>query len=475
MLPFPGPARCQRSVSISEDHDECISTNIAQQQQNGTKYIDGSKNCDDDGEGLGFLLSLSSASSDGSHVPSNEIGPNDSITSTASSITSSSIAWHEVHMQNREMKVFQHQFRDILFGSVGLEDEKMVLRDHNSYIGDARHDGRKMQSMNPPLQRKASTKGFLTKKCLPAKYDPPGYERMTPMDPPIDEEMMASIAGHSLELQENSGSTTDSLSSFEYASHENSYFSRILKKVKRWHRRRSKSQYQSMNDLHTQKEFPDNEAKIFAQGQETLTTEKEYSAMALEEKDKKSSLNMDQQNCHIPEKRSSRCHMTATIICHRYGYQFLVSVTTFLLLVGAITAVIVLSKSGTTPPSPLQSRRQVLRTMIEMISGIESLSNSSNPQYQAFEWMSTVDSTVLDSSPLLVAKTAERYIASLLYFATKGEEWTEQYDFLSPGPVCRWNDGGSERVYRHGIVCDDNGNVLRIQLCKYSYFWPIAS
>ena len=187
---------------------------------------------------------------------------------------------------------------------------------------------------------------------------------------------------------------------------------------------------------------------------------------------KKGKLSNEISDIHISERTYSTCFGRAALYCHGCGYQLLVSATMFLLLAGAISLVVVLSKSGsgTSAPSPLQKRRQALRSLAEFISGVDSLSDSSNPQYQAFEWMSTIDPTVLDSSPLGVAKTAERYIISLLYFATRGEDWTEQYDFLSPGPVCRWNDGGSEKIYRHGIVCDDNGNILRIQLCMCIFF-----
>ncbi|KAL3935293.1 MAG: hypothetical protein SGBAC_009164 [Bacillariaceae sp.] len=225
-----------------------------------------------------------------------------------------------------------------------------------------------------------------------------------------------------------------------------------------------------MAALRTECTSPDPEKKIFtAKNQRSLTKDAKASTKKMKSKDKISSAKTDPPEFFVPEKKSSVYHAKVTTYCSRYGYQFLASSTMFLLLAGALTLVTVLSKSGadTAPPSPFQSKRQALRKMVELISGIESLNDSTNPQYKAFEWMSTVDPTMLDSSPLAVAKTAERYIISLLYFATEGESWTEQYDFLAPGPVCRWNGGGSEKVYRHGVVCDANGNVLRIQLCTY--------
>jgi hypothetical protein len=38
----------------------------------------------------------------------------------------------------------------------------------------------------------------------------------------------------------------------------------------------------------------------------------------------------------------------------------------------------------------------------------------------------------------------ERYAAAVFYYSTNGENWKEQYSFLSPESVCTWNAEGEE-------------------------------
>ncbi|CAJ1930695.1 unnamed protein product [Cylindrotheca closterium] len=486
LLLSSGSGHGERSTLVSEQQDESFSQNISQQQQNRTKQQNRTndfkesiscRNDDYDGVGLGFLLSLSSASrSDGPELPSNEIAQKGSITSASSSITDSSIAWHEVHVQNKEMKVFQQQFRDVMFGSIGASDveEESGFREQCPPTQGSLSERSAKLLVIAPMQKEPSPKSVRVRNCNSPHSEAPSDEMTTKSLDPPDVEMMASLAGPSLgeqsERDSNCGSITDSLSSFEYASHENNHFYRILEKVKRWRRRKMKSNYQDMTPLRisTERASPDTEQNRYTEAQEPCSNDTKPSTKKMKRNEKIPSPKMDPPEFFVPEKKCSIYYEKASIHCSQCGYQFLVSITTFLLLVGAITCVVVLSKSDveTSPTSPFQSKRQVLRKMVELISGIESLNNSTNPQYKAFEWMSTMDPTVLDSSPLAVAKTAERYIISLLYFAMNGGAWTEQYGFLSPGPVCRWNDGGSEKIYRHGVVCDSNGNVLRIQLSE---------
>jgi len=75
-------------------------------------------------------------------------------------------------------------------------------------------------------------------------------------------------------------------------------------------------------------------------------------------------------------------------------------------------------------------------------------------QTSALQWISTVDSQQLD---LNSTDLTERYIAAVLYFATSGEKWSSQYNFLNGDSICSWNDGGG-----NGIGCDGNERVSTI-------------
>jgi hypothetical protein len=48
----------------------------------------------------------------------------------------------------------------------------------------------------------------------------------------------------------------------------------------------------------------------------------------------------------------------------------------------------------------------------------------------------------------------ERYTAVLFYFATQGDEWTYQNDWLTGSPVCSWS----------GLECNEQGFIARMDL-----------
>jgi hypothetical protein len=51
-----------------------------------------------------------------------------------------------------------------------------------------------------------------------------------------------------------------------------------------------------------------------------------------------------------------------------------------------------------------------------------------------------------------------------LYYSTGGENWADQLNFLSEEDECTWNIPFVETT--KGIMCDENGNVAAVSLCK---------
>jgi hypothetical protein len=91
----------------------------------------------------------------------------------------------------------------------------------------------------------------------------------------------------------------------------------------------------------------------------------------------------------------------------------------------------------------------------------QALQDLSSPQYEAFDWMTNNDSTDLQST-LSVDELVERFVLVLLYFATGGESWEDQAGFLIPfNTHCSWNSG------ELGVVCNDEGSVVTIDLRKF--------
>jgi hypothetical protein len=86
----------------------------------------------------------------------------------------------------------------------------------------------------------------------------------------------------------------------------------------------------------------------------------------------------------------------------------------------------------------------------------------------ALDWLASKDVARLDLAYDMYDTIAERYVISLIYFATKGETWADQRGFLSPKPVCEWNDPLTYHEGGHpsksGIICDHDGNVVQIVL-----------
>lgn len=112
---------------------------------------------------------------------------------------------------------------------------------------------------------------------------------------------------------------------------------------------------------------------------------------------------------------------------------------------------------------PNAERVQAMREIATSVSGVISLDDENSSQFKAFDWLATKDTVSLETTRGVLM---ERYIVSLLYFATEGEGWKSQSNFLSEDNVCGWNKATADKDVLLGIVCDDQSNVKQINLCK---------
>ncbi|KAL3939696.1 MAG: hypothetical protein SGBAC_005617 [Bacillariaceae sp.] len=85
-------------------------------------------------------------------------------------------------------------------------------------------------------------------------------------------------------------------------------------------------------------------------------------------------------------------------------------------------------------------------------------------EYMAWKWISEFDGftsdTFDDSTPDW--KIVERYALAEFYYATNGEGWINQYNFLSNSPVCDWHGTSS---FHFGVrFCSDEGSITMLQL-----------
>lgn len=61
----------------------------------------------------------------------------------------------------------------------------------------------------------------------------------------------------------------------------------------------------------------------------------------------------------------------------------------------------------------------------------------------------------------------QRLALATLYFGTSGEDWHDQLSFLTESDECTWSAQYESSL--KGVLCDDNGEVTILSLCKYDY------
>jgi hypothetical protein len=115
------------------------------------------------------------------------------------------------------------------------------------------------------------------------------------------------------------------------------------------------------------------------------------------------------------------------------------------------------TKAPITAPTTCTSLDCLTEILLQYeVSDAEVLQDDSSPQFRALHWLANNDTMVpnLDSTLILL----ERYALAVLYFATSGEGWLDQRNFLSASSVCRWEKGG------RGVICNGDGLVVDLIL-----------
>mmetsp|Transcript_34506 Transcript_34506/g.103162 ORF Transcript_34506/g.103162 Transcript_34506/m.103162 type:complete len:330 (-) Transcript_34506:128-1117(-) len=134
-----------------------------------------------------------------------------------------------------------------------------------------------------------------------------------------------------------------------------------------------------------------------------------------------------------------------------------------------------------------QSRSHVVHSAIAKVSGTDVLANPDSPQSKALQWILEDDHLQIDprqrvatnhvsnngKEPSLApedtkAHLIQRYVISVLYFATGGPNWTEHLNFLSGESECSWKRL-TKRGWYTGITCDAiSSHITEISLANKS-------
>jgi hypothetical protein len=113
------------------------------------------------------------------------------------------------------------------------------------------------------------------------------------------------------------------------------------------------------------------------------------------------------------------------------------------------------------PTNPDSDRLKILREILlqNEVSGAEALQDDTSPQSRALRWLADEDPALLELGSTPTGILVARYVLVLLFFATNGEGWSDQFSFLSASSVCEWNNV-------IGVGCNENDLIVLLRLCK---------
>lgn len=110
----------------------------------------------------------------------------------------------------------------------------------------------------------------------------------------------------------------------------------------------------------------------------------------------------------------------------------------------------------TQSPVTADSRFGQLETLLTN-SGItpsEKFTDTESPQYKAAWWLASTDPSPLEILKDPFEKVLQRYVMVLLWYATGGENWTDQNNFLGNLGVCQWQIASGARCNQEGLIIE---------------------
>jgi hypothetical protein len=111
------------------------------------------------------------------------------------------------------------------------------------------------------------------------------------------------------------------------------------------------------------------------------------------------------------------------------------------------------SKDGTNDKTEAPTFVTELQQHLEQFSADPSLwEDPDAPQSKALDW-------VVEDGESDTSRVESRWALAVLYFATRGEEWKESFNFLTASHECEWNYDDS-----FGTTCNDDKQVIEINL-----------
>jgi hypothetical protein len=141
-----------------------------------------------------------------------------------------------------------------------------------------------------------------------------------------------------------------------------------------------------------------------------------------------------------------------------------------LVAVGSAIGIVASKDKKESPPTiapTAVSEIDLARDFFTPLSGNETLWDESSPQYKALWWLIHEDPAKMmakmqDETESSSSMIVERYVMTLLYFATDGANWVRQANFLGKSSICDW-----QGTIEFGIQCNQEGLAVALILGTY--------
>jgi hypothetical protein len=115
------------------------------------------------------------------------------------------------------------------------------------------------------------------------------------------------------------------------------------------------------------------------------------------------------------------------------------------------------TKAPTAAPTACASLDCLAELLLQNeVADAEALQDKSSPQFLALRWLANNDPVVLELDSTSTVILVERYVLSVLYFATSAEGGLNVLSFLTMSSVCEWK----------GVVCNGDNLVVALLLGK---------
>lgn len=157
-----------------------------------------------------------------------------------------------------------------------------------------------------------------------------------------------------------------------------------------------------------------------------------------------------------------------TMLCcgHKKKAAICVTALVLVLIAIAVGVGVFIAKDNSGSNVPESEKYLELKQVLLQVTDATVLNNPDTPQNQALQWLAYDDQLHLDpnSNSSAAYEIIQRYAATVLYYATRGQRWENQCNFLNTTmSICKWNDVEKKR----GLFChEENDDLFSIDLQK---------